>query len=581
MLTMSSSAKPSLSIDGDIRVKEPGHRKIAYFSMEIGLDENIPAYSGGLGVLAGDTVRSAADLGLPMVAVTLLYRKGYFQQHLSPEGVQSEEPAHWQVENFLAPLKKTVQVAVGPRTVEVGAWQYTITGQSGFQIPVLFLDTDLDVNTPIDRQLTGMLYGGDSHYRLSQEIILGIGGVRMLQSLGYTIDCYHMNEGHAALLTVGLAERLSVSVRRKPAIVDKVRSKCVFTTHTPVPAGHDRFDPALAGDLCQQYPLLNIFKAFDEDGSLNMTRLALSGSRYVNGVAKRHGEVSQVMFPDYKIGAITNGVHSQTWTSEPFRQLFSRYVPGWSEEPSTLRHALVIPPEEIWSAHVAAKNNLLAAVNQSVGAQLSPDIFTIGFARRATAYKRADVIFSDIERLRQIAKVYGGLQVIYAGKAHPKDEAGKHIIRRIFEMKQTLQPEVQIIYVPNYDIHWGRLITAGVDLWLNTPRRPLEASGTSGMKACHNGIPSLSILDGWWLEGCVDGTTGWALLEPKDSSDDSKDVDLAVGESIYESLEKKILPLYHGDRERWIWVMKNAIAINAAFFNTHRMLEQYTLKSYL
>ena len=584
-------------------------RIVAYFSMEIALENAMPSYSGGLGVLAGDTIRAAADLRLPMVAISLLYRKGFFTQRLSEDGSQTEEPVEWRVEDFLQEETARANVSIENRRVELRCWRYSVKGVRGFEVPVYFLDADLSSNAECDRNLTGSLYGGDSYYRLCQEVILGIGGVRILRALGYNdLTRFHMNEGHAALLSLQLltdeAEKAGRESIRKEDI-DKVRSKCVFTTHTPVPAGHDRFPmeyltrvfpgqtefldlkDATSADLLkrvlqadQNFPGLQ--EAARRGASLNMTQLALGLSTYVNGVAKQHGETSRQMFPEVPIEAITNGVHAGTWTSAPFQQLFDRYVPSWREDNYSLRGALGLPAEEVWAAHLIAKHDLLETVREKTGLNFDPEVFTIGFARRATGYKRADLILSDLDRLRQIAKNAGHFQIIYAGKAHPNDGGGKDIIRRIFQAKKALRKAVPVVFLDDYNLEVGGKITSGVDLWLNTPQFPMEASGTSGMKAALNGVPSLSILDGWWVEGHIEGVTGWCIGESRRTVAGSAPADSKTeAQSLYAKLEEVILPMYYNDRAKFLAVMQHAIAINGSFFNTQRMVQQYITDAYL
>ncbi|HVS88399.1 MAG TPA: alpha-glucan family phosphorylase [Candidatus Acidoferrum sp.] len=584
-------------------------RLVAYFSMEIALENAMPSYSGGLGVLAGDTIRAAADIRLPMVAVSLLYRKGYFTQRLAEDGTQSEEPAAWRVEDFLQEERPRISVPIESRRVELRCWRYSVKGVRGFEVPVYFLDADLPTNAECDRNLTGTLYGGDAYYRLCQEVILGIGGVRILRALGYNdLTRYHMNEGHAALLSLELlgeeAEKQGrTSIRGED--IEKVRSKCVFTTHTPVPAGHDRFPmeyltrvfpdqnsffdlkDASSADLLkrvlqaeQNFPDLG--KAARAGASLNMTYLALNLSAYVNGVAKQHGETSRQMFPEVPIEAITNGVHAGTWTSPAFQQLFDRYIPSWREDNYSLRSALALPPEEVWSAHLLAKHELLEVVRQKTGLSMDSDTFTIGFARRATGYKRADLILSDLDRLRHIAKTAGKIQIVFAGKAHPNDGGGKEIIQRIFHAKKALRKTVPVVFLDDYNLDVGGKITSGVDLWLNTPQFPLEASGTSGMKAALNGVPSLSILDGWWVEGHIEGVTGWSIGEKRLATAGVAPPDnRAEADSLYFKLEDVILPMFYKERTHYLEVMQHAIAINGSFFNTQRMIQQYVTDAYL
>ncbi len=585
-------------------------RFVAYFSMEIALENAMPSYSGGLGVLAGDTIRAAADLRLPMVAVSLLYRRGYFSQHLAEDGSQTEEPVVWNVEDFLKEETTRVTVPLENRRVELRAWRYDVKGVRGFVVPVYFLDADLPSNAEWDRNLTGGLYGGDSYYRLCQEVLLGIGGVRMLRGMGYSdLTRYHMNEGHAALLSLELLGEEAIKAGRTAVNgedIEKVRAKCMFTTHTPVPAGHDRFPieyltrvfpqqskffdlkDASVAELVkrslqteQNYPDLQ--EAAARGAHLNMTYLALSLSTYVNGVAKQHGVTSRQMFPEVPIEAITNGVHAGTWTSPPFQQLFDRQITQWREDNYSLRSALGLPPEEVWSAHLIAKHELLEAVREKTGLSLDEEVFTIGFARRATGYKRADLILSDLDRLRQIAKNAGHFQIIYAGKAHPNDGGGKDIIRRIFHAKKALRKAVPVVFLDEYNLDLGGKITSGVDLWLNTPQFPLEASGTSGMKSALNGVPSLSILDGWWVEGHIEGVTGWSIGEPRrtlDAADIATD-NAKEAESLYWKLENVILPMFYKEPHLYIQIMQHAIAINGSFFNTQRMVQQYITDAYL
>ncbi|KYK20091.1 alpha-glucan phosphorylase [Thermoplasmatales archaeon SG8-52-4] len=548
-----------------------GKPKIAYFSMEIGIDEHIPTYSGGLGILAGDTIKSCADLNVPVVGVTLLSENGYFYQNIDENGNQIEMPLKFVASDFLTLLPTTTNVIIEGREVKIRVWFYPVKGISDFIVPVFFLDTNLEENSEWDRTLTKELYGGDNRYRLAQEIVLGIGGVRILEALGYkTIDRYHMNEGHAALGTLELYRQFNNS--------EKVREQCVFTTHTPVAAGHDQFDLSYAKPMVGEMIPDNLINDITFKNKLNMTRLALFFSHYINGVAKKHGEVSRLMFPGHSIDSITNGVHSTTWVSEPFKRLFDKHMPGWRSDPYSLRSAFSIPKDEIWNAHMDAKKILIDFVNGRRNIGMNYNDFTIGFARRQTAYKRPDLLISDPNRLVQIAEKVGPIQIIYAGKAHPKDGTGKDTIRKIYGVMNSIQGKVKITYIKNYDIAIGKMITSGVDLWLNTPRRPLEASGTSGMKAAHNGVPQFSTLDGWWLEGCIENITGWSIgpekTEEKESDDEYDKQDL------YNKLETWIIPKFYNDRDNWIRTMRSCIAINASFFNTNRMIQQYVLNAY-
>ncbi|WKZ14920.1 MAG: alpha-glucan family phosphorylase [Candidatus Jettenia caeni] len=358
---------------------------------------------------------------------------------------------------------------------------------------------------------------------------------------------------------------------------ETVRNLCVFTTHTPVPAGHDQFSYDLVNRVLGELVPLDILKMLAGEEKLNTTLLALNLSKYINGVAKKHGDVSKSMFPGYPIDSITNGVHSVTWTCDSFKELYDKYIPGWKNDPFSLRYALNIPKREIWQAHDKAKRILVDYINKEENAGFHYDTFTIGFARRATLYKRADLVFSDINRLIDISDTMGKIQIVFAGKAHPQDWPGKEMIKRIFSDINRLRDKVKIIYLENYDMELGKMLTSGVDLWLNTPQRPNEASGTSGMKATHNGVPSFSVLDGWWIEGHIEGVTGWSIgPETIDSGYDSK----KDAEELYRKLETIIVPIFYHNRNKWIGIMQHSIAINASFFNTHRMVQQYVLNSY-
>ncbi len=555
---------------------------IAYFSMEVALESRMPTYSGGLGVLAGDLLRSAADLELPMVGVTLLHRKGYFFQRLDEEGRQQEEPEASPIDDFLQPVDTTCQVEVEGRQVSVRAWRYVLKGASGHVVPVLLLDTDVEGNDPFDRSLTDHLYGGDARYRLCQEVVLGLGGVRMLRALGYTsVARFHMNEGHSALLALELfAEELEATPDSREDAIERVKRKCVFTTHTSLPAGHDEFPASLAQNVLSATRWEALQSLGCCDSVLNMTFVGLHLSHYVNGVSKGHGEVTRSMFPGYPIGSITNGIHSLTWTAPSFRALYDRYMPDWRQNSFSLRRAMSIPLDLIRHAHREAKQQLILEVNRRLNADFDQGLFTLGFARRATAYKRPHLLFHDLDRLRRIAEKHGPLQIVYSGKAHPRDDEGKGLIHKIFQWGKGLPPEMKLAYLPNYDMELGALCTAGVDLWLNTPRPPHEASGTSGMKAAHNGGPSLSVLDGWWLEGHVEGVTGWAIGSQSNGASSTRGDD-EDAEELYDKLEESILRLYHGHPLRWAELMRYTIALNASMFNTQRMVQEYVIQAYM
>jgi len=559
---------------------DPNKVRIAYFSMEIAANAEFPTYAGGLGILAGDTLRSAADLSVPIVAVTLLHRKGYFRQRIDPQGRQSEDTQEWEPERVLEPVEPLVSVELAGRTVKVRAWRYEITGVTGGRVRVYFLDTKLPENSTWERTLTDCLYGGDPTYRLCQEAVLGIAGIRLLRALGHgDIERFHMNEGHSALLTVALLqERLGSGTLREATSADleAVRSKCVFTTHTPVPAAFDQFPLDLAARVLgsEVVAILGRTKCCPAE-KLNMTFLALRCSRYINGVAMRHGELSQSMFPNYPIHSITNGVHAATWTSGAFQELFDRHIPEWRHDNLYLRYAIGIDLREIQEAHRKAKAELLQEIQGTTGVSLSESVATLGFARRAAEYKRADLLFADLNRLRSIQRNAGPFQIVFGGKAHPQDEAGKAVIRRVFEAASALRDSIPIVYIPDYDIRWARLFTSGVDLWLNTPHRPLEASGTSGMKAALNGVPSLSVRNGWWVEGHFEGVTGWSIGYDEDPEEHA--VELA---SLYEKLEHTVLPMFYSEPQAYAQIMRSAIAVNGSFFNTQRMVSQYLLNAY-
>lgn len=554
---------------------------VAYFSMEIGLNPLMPTYAGGLGVLAGDTIRSAADLGVPMVGVTLLHRRGYFYQRLDQKGWQTEEPVAWAVTDFAEALEQRVSLEIEGRTVQVRAWRHQVTGTSGHTVPVYLLDTDLVENSPWDRTITDFLYGGDTHYRLCQEMVLGFGGFALLRALGHGhIFRYHLNEGHAALLVLALIEAAIGTGPRNgdvpPEVIEKVREQCVFTTHTPVPAGHDQFPADLAHRVLGSRRC-DLMQACQHQGDLNMTLLALRGSRFVNGVAMRHGEVSHSLYPGYPIHSITNGVHAVAWSAPSFQNLYDRHLPDWRSDQLSLRYAISIPAAEIWAAHREAKLALVDEVNRETNAGFDRDILTIGFARRATAYKRGTLVFHDVERLQRLVKEAGPIQFVFAGKAHPQDQAGKEMIQRIHGMRGQLS----VAYLANYDMTLARLLCAGVDLWLNTPLPPMEASGTSGMKAAMNGVPSLSVLDGWWVEGHIEGVTGWSIGDKVEAClTPDFDMEVCHAAALYDKLEHKVLPCFYKDRERFIDIMKHTIAINGAFFNTQRMVGQYLRNAY-
>jgi starch phosphorylase len=554
--------------------------RIAYFSLEIALRNEIPTYAGGLGVLAGDTLYTAADLELPLVGVTLISRRGFFRQEIDAQGRQREYPEQWTPETWLQPLDAKIAVPLCGRDVWVQAWLYVMAGDSGRTVPVILLDTDLTENAPEDREITHELYGRDEEYRLKQEAVLGIGGARMLQALGFHPHTYHMNEGHSALLALELLRRYELSQDNAGPggsvyDVSEVRERCLFTTHTPIDAGHDQFSYELVKRVLDEFIELRDLRLLDGEDSLNMTLLALRLSGYVNGVGKAHAETSRSMYPGYRVHAVSNGVYPGRWTHAAFQALFDRHIRDWRHEPSLLLRADQIAGEEVWSAHLQAKQDLIGKVLERTGVRLDPAVPVIGFSRRMTAYKRPDLLFNDLERLRAIARRHP-FQIVLAGKAHPLDTPGKGLIEDLHRWLGELAGDIPSAFLPNYDMQLGLHMVSGSDIWLNTPLRPLEASGTSGMKAALNGVPSLSVLDGWWIEGCIEGVTGWSIGSRATPDANGMDAD-----SLYDKLEHTVLPLYYADREGWLAVMKNAIAKNGSTFNSFRMMRRYASEAYI
>ncbi len=547
--------------------------KVAYFSMEVGIKSDMPTYSGGLGILAGDVIRSSADLRIPLVAVTLVSKKGYLKQKIMSDGRQLEYPEEWEPSKFMKLLPATVTVKIGGRDVKVGVWVYEQESLTGGIVPVLFLTTDVEGNVQEDREITDFLYGGDEIYRLKQEIVLGMGGVKTLEALNINVKKYHMNEGHSSLLTLELLKNNEMNA-------DKVKNLCVFTTHTPVEAAFDKFPYDLVLEVLGPEVPQEVLRKYGGSDRLNMTLLALNLSKYTNGVTEAHMEYSRRLFPGYHIQEITNGVHSYTWTCPYFRQLFDTYIRGWANEPELLVRVDAISNEELWEAHMKAKKELLDFIRQRTGLKMDIDALTLGFARRATEYKRATLIFSDMKRLRE-AKRQGKIQLVFAGKSHPKDEAGKKLIKDIYSYIDRLKNEIEIVYLENYDMEMSAKQTSGVDVWLNTPLPPYEASGTSGMKAAHNGVINFSVLDGWWIEGCIEGVTGWAIGPSPNqavSEEEKRNRELT---DLYSKLEYLIIPRFYEERDNWISMMRNSIGKVAYYYNSHRMMRSYATYAYL
>jgi starch phosphorylase len=548
-------------------------QNIAYFSMEIGLRSEISTYAGGLGGLAGDVIRSAADLNIPLVAVTLVSNKGYFRQILDSDGNQTEHTDEWDPAHFMALCEEEVKVKIQNRDVKIRAWMYNCKSLTGGCVPIIILDTNVEGNESEDRKITDFLYGGDQSYRLKQEIVLGIGGVRMLKALGFKVRKYHMNEGHSSLLALELLTCNGTDP-------EKVKELCIFTTHTPVEAGHDKFDYGLVRDLIQDKNDIEILRKYGGTDYFDTSIFAMNLSNYINGVTKRHGQISSALYPGYKIHAVTNGVHSYTWTSPYFKELYDRYLPDWENEPELLVRVGEIPDTEIWEAHWNAKRKLIDEVNKKTGVDMDYDTLTIGFSRRMTSYKRATLIFSDLEMLRKINK-RGKIQLIFAGKAHPHDEVGKQIIRDIFKTMKTLRDEIKIVFLENYDMDLAAKMVSGVDVWLNTPARPYEASGTSGMKAAHNGVVNFSVLDGWWIEGWIEDVTGWSIGPKPDEKISEEEAGLAEVRDLYYKLYYVIVPMYYEQKDEWFKLINNSIGMIASYFNSHRMMRNYVIQAYL
>ena len=604
-------------------------KKIAYFSFEFGLHVSLPIYSGGLGILSGDHIKEAGDLGLPFIGIGFMYPQGYFRQRLPSHGWQE---AHYErLDMEKAPIKLArdkdgdeirISVEIGDQIVFARIWHVQI-GRANLYL----LDTDVDQNEPWNRELSARLYGGDTEARIRQEIMLGIGGVRALRALGFEPDIWHMNEGHSAFLVLELVREIVAKTGctfHEAAL--QVRPRAIFTTHTPVPAGHDAFSFHLMDKYFGQYwPQLDLdrtgfmnlglhVEAWGE--AFNMTVLALKMSGMANGVSELHAEVSRNMWKsvwpevkeeaDIPIIGITNGIHVPTWTALPLDDLFSKYLhPDWvanHDEQAIWERINDIPDEELWKVHLELRIKLLDEIRSrtrkqwvqgyrdatqvlTTGAFLSQRALTIGFARRFATYKRATLIFRDPDRLKRILQnPHMPVQIIFAGKAHPADDPGKHLIQSIYNIAKSHEWGGRIAFVEDYDMHMGRYLKQGADVWLNNPRRPREASGTSGMKAALNGVPNLSILDGWWVEG-YNGANGWAIGENK-NFDDPEMQDAADAESLYQLLEEEIVPLYFNrDRDDvprgWVQLMKESIRSNAAMFSMRRMVKEYAERLYI
>ncbi|QWK19490.1 MAG: alpha-glucan family phosphorylase [Hydrogenobacter thermophilus] len=552
---------------------------IAYFVMELGLEDRIPTYSGGLGTLAGDTLYSFADLSIPAVCITLLYKKGYTLQKITHHGMQLDFDTLWDYKKVLTPLDVEVRMHFGDKEQKVRAWEYTLRGHG--DIKVIFLDADIPGNEPDIRRLNERLYLDEGLYRLRQEMLLGIGGYRVLKALGYNISVYHKNESHSALLVVELLRELGD--------FQKVRSRCVFTTHTPVPAGHDKFPIDMVKQELKLYDHIDWNKEAI-DGFLNLSAFALRYSCKVNAVSYKHMFVTKNILIDQvptegpcELEYVTNGVYHRRWIHPELQELFNEYMPAWDENPVLLNQVYRVPSELLLKKHNKVKNELVNYINKTTGAGFSDDVLTIGVARRVTAYKRNNLILRDIDRLIYIAEHFGELQIVFAGKAHPKDSMGKEMIADIFSKIQALKQrtsKVKAAFLENYSIDMAKLLVAGCDVWLNNPKRPYEACGTSGMKAAMNGVLNFSTWDGWWLEGGIEGINGWGIGPRPSWSDMSESNDEEDLEDIYGKLAYVILPMYYTSKDQWVFMMKNSIATVGPFFNTHRMVSEYISKVY-
>ena len=534
---------------------------VAYLSMEIALDNNIKTYAGGLGVLAGDLLKSAATRKFPMIGITLISNQGYFKQKISKSGIQSELVDTDYDFSLLKKLDVETIVNIGNDKVRVGVWQYLIKGGDGFSVPVYFLDTNISGNKSIYKKLSTKLYGGDLTMRLRQEIILGRGGVKILKSLGYNnIKKYHLNEGHGAFTTIELFNNsLAKTIDDK---IRDVKKQCVFTTHTPIQTIFDEFPVELlkANQIDFPFNLPKIIK----DERINTLDLAMYFSGYINGVAKTHQKFLNNVFPKYNIQVITNGINSVFWAAPEFKKLYDKFIPGWRNNSSLLKTVNKFSTEDIWRAHQKAKRRLLNYIKKEEKISWRDDILTICFARRFTQYKQPLLLFADVDRLLEILENGGRAQIILAGKAHFRDLTGQESIKRLYGIKKKY-PQLNIIFLQNYDLDLAQLLVAGSDLWLNNPQVPQEACGTSGMKAAHNGVPQISTLDGWWPEGYKKNKTGWAITNAND---------------LYEKLKKEILPIYYKDQKKWREIMKNVISLNASYFNSDRALGQYIKQAY-
>ena len=599
---------------------------IAYFSAEFGLHISVPIYSGGLGILAGDHLKEASDLGIPIVGMGFMYSHAYFRQVVNPDGWQ--EAVYEPFDRSASPIRPSltpagaqakIQITVDSRTVTCLVWQVQVG-----RVKLYLLDTDTPVNNPADRELSARLYGGDHTTRLAQELLLGVGGVRALRALGVSPGVWHANEGHPAFMVL---ERLRELVKEGQSLSqakDVVKASTVFTTHTPVPAGHDKFHADLMrsqfsgyweglGLTFAEFMALGKHPGYSEH-EFHMTALAIGLASSVNGVSREHARVSRAMFADLwpdlpenriPIKAVTNGIHIPTWIAPEMNQLYCKYLgPAWRDQcddPALWQRVLEIPDQELWEIRQSLKRKLLNVIQLrsrsgwmrgsleaiqvlANGALFEPYPLTIGFCRRFATYKRATLIFRDVDRLRELLlNRWRPVQLVFAGKAHPADHPGRQLIHEVYQFAKSHGFAGHIAFVEDYDMHVAKFLVRGVDVWLNNPRPPLEASGTSGQKAALNGVPNLSGLDGWWKEG-YDGSNGWSIPLPAHPIEE-EDSDTQDAEALYTLLEKEVIPLYYerdtdGVPHGWIKIIKNSIKTIVPYFNTQRMLKDYTTEAY-
>jgi len=540
--------------------------------MEIGVDNRIPTYSGGMGVLAGDMAYSFADLGLPATFVTLLSRNGYNSQKLDAAVGQVDAPQPWDWSGLLTPTNAKATVEIGEKAQTVGAWEYKVHGKA--EVSVLFLNTDYPENDVPVREATDRLYGGEPSHRLIQDIMLGIGGYRVLKALGRDASIYHLNESHAAFATTELL--------RDTGSLNETRRKCVFTTHTPIAAGNDVFPLAAVESALRNCGWVN-WKAESVDGAINLSRLATKYSAVTNAVSLKHSFVSERIMGHNHITYVTNGVYHKRWVHPEMKKVFSAHLPGWEESPSMLVEAVRIPSDDIARAHSTAKRGLVSLVNSTGGPSFREEPIIISMAKRITGYKRNGMILGDPGRLQRMAEGIGGVQIVVAGKTHPRDNVAKGILADILRRADSMNrstPSVRVAVLENYDIELAQALVAGSDVWLNNPRRPLEACGTSGMKAAMNGVLNLSTNDGWWLEGGIEGVNGWGIGKRTEWADLSESKEGEDEEDLYYKLSSVVLPLYYRDQGMWREMQKRSIATVGPLFNSYKMVEDYVDRVY-